>query len=528
MKFQNYNSENIETKNNVTYFENNKNKYKNPFINILNNETHISIELDKLASHNLFYFFRNKNFFFDTSFINLIKKVRKIDDLLLDIDTATKFIFTNTFFGSDTFLKHFYRLGPGETLIFDKKNKQLNIKRDLSLFEDKKYVYNDISDINKFKKNFSDIFIDNYRELSNSVLLNSGGFDSRLVASIFREIGFNFKSANYYDENSLDYKICKNVCDILKIEFNGYEFYELIKEIFKQEDKILQYSDYRLAYHHGHAILSNKFINLGKNFFSGIWLEFFATGFTRKDKHLPSSDRSFNDYLVNLFDNGPWSGISFKKFGNLVLNKKYKNLPLDNIMSFVESFQNKDKAKKLDIVHFFSHGVGRYMSVNNMLSKELNIITPGFNSDLFSEMLLINPNLRMHRKFEFELIKSLNYELSELEFVKDNHRLVYMGKNLKKRATNLITDFLSRKKIGIMKPQYDIYVKNFDFFDSDVTNAIYFNNLIHENSEIFYQIFDKKYKENILQNRKKISHSHFGAMKTLLEFIKLFKIKNIA
>ena len=301
----------------------------------------------------------------------------------------------------------------------------------------------------------------------------------------------------------------------------------MIKELFKKEKKILDYSDYRLAYHHGHFTLSHYFKNLGECFFSGIWLEFFATGFTRKDKNLPKSDLDFNNYLIDLFDKGPWSGISFKNLSHLILNKNYKKFPIENINLFLKKFNYKDKAKKMDLVHFFSHGTGRYIAMKNMLSKELDIISPGLNSDLFTEMLSVNPNLRMNRKFEFELINSINKNLSELEFVKDNHKLVYLGSSKIKKLKSVIDDFLRKRKIGLLKPHYDIYVKNFDFFNSEVTSVKYFNNMIDKNKDVFYEIFNKNYKSNILENKRKISHAHFGTMKTFLEFINTFKIEYI-
>ena len=527
MKFQNFNSENIKNLFQTEYFENPSNKYKNPYLKINNNEEKLTIEIDSFACHNLFYFYDKNDFFFGTNFVELVKKVKKKKKLFYDIGSVSKFIFTNTFFGNDTFLKYFYRLGPGEKLIYFKKNNKLKINKDFSYFENINYIYNDISDIDKFKKKFLEIFNDNYQYKNNPVLLNSGGFDSRLLASLFKNLNINFSSGTYYDENSIDYKICKKVCDILKIDFNGYKFEELIKEIYFHEKNILEYSDYRLAFHHGHAILSHLFKNLGTNFFSGIWFEFFATGFTRKDKHLPKSNKDFNNYLINLFDNGPWSGVSFKKLSHLVFNSDFKDTTYDNVQTFVNQFNHNDKDKKMDLIHFFSHGVGRYMTVKNMLSKEFDILTPGFNYDLFSEMLSVNPILRMNRKFEFELIGAINNNLSELEFVKDNHKLVYLGKNSIKKIRSIITEFFRNRKIGVLEPHYDIYVKNFDFFNSDGTSVKYFKNIINQNSEIFYKIFSKDYKSNILENNKKISHAHFGSMKTFLEFINKFKVEEV-
>lgn len=527
MKFQNYNLQNCEKITKIEYFENEKNKLKNPYIKITNSSEILTIELDSFACHNIFYFYDNNDFYFDTSFQGLIKKIEKKNKLYLDASSLSKFIFVNTFFGNETFLKFFFRLSPGEKLIYFKNKKQLKITKDFSIFDNINYVYNDMSDIDKFKKKFLEIFHDNYNHQTNSILLNSGGFDSRLVACLLKKLNIKFASATYYDENSIDFKICKKVCDILEIDFNGYEFGELIKELSKKENKILDYSDYRIAYHHGHFTLSHYFKNLGESFFSGIWLEFFATGFTRKDKKLPESDLDFNNYLIDLFDKGPWSGISFKNLSHLILNKNYKNFPIENINLFLKKFNYKDKAKKMDLVHFFSHGTGRYIAMKNMVSKELDIISPGLNSDLFTEMLSVNPNLRMNRKFEFELINSINKNLSELEFVKDNHKLVYLGSNKIKKLRSVLDDFLRKRKIGLLKPHYDIYVKNFDFFNSEVTSVKYFNNMIDKNKDIFYEIFNKNYKSNILENKRKISHAHFGTMKTFLEFINTFKIENI-
>ena len=93
-------------------------------------------------------------------------------------------------------------------------------------------------------------------------------------------------------------------------------------------------------------------------------------------------------------------------------------------------------------------------------------------------MLSVNPNLRMNRNFEFELINSINKNLSELEFVKDNHKLVYLGSSKIKKLKSVIDDFLRKRKIVFLKPHYDIYVKNFDFFNSEVTSVKYFNNMI--------------------------------------------------
>ena len=186
------------------------------------------------------------------------------------------------------------------------------------------------------------------------------------------------------------------------------------------------------------------------------------------------------EYLLRIFDL------------HLILNKNYKKFPIENINLFLKKFNYKDKAKKMDLVHFFSHGTGRYIAMKNMLSKELDIISPGLNSDLFTEMLSVNPNLRMNRKFEFELINSINKNLSELEFVKDNHKLVYLGSSKIKKLKSVIDDFLRKRKIGLLKPHYDIYVKILTFFNSEVTSVKYFNNMIDKNKDVFYEIFNKK------------------------------------
>ena len=43
----------------------------------------------------------------------------------------------------------------------------------------------------------------------------------------------------------------------------------------------------------------------------------------------------------------------------------------------------------------------------------------------------------------------------------------------------------------------------------------------------FMKFLIKNYKSNILENKRKISHAHFGTMKTFLEFINTFKIEYI-
>jgi len=103
--------------------------------------------------------------------------------------------------------------------------------------------------------------------------------------------------------------------------------------------------------------------------------------------------------------------------------------------------------------------------------------------------------------------------------VKDNHKLVYLGENKIKKIRSLLYEFLRKKKVGILEPHYDIYVKDFDFFNSKGTNRDYFSKIIDDNSEIFYDIFNEKYKKFFIEKDLKISHAHFGAMKTFLEFI---------
>ena len=44
----------------------------------------------------------------------------------------------------------------------------------------------------------------------------------------------------------------------------------------------------------------------------------------QKDKNLPKSDLDFNNYLIDLFDKGPWSEY-LKNLSHLILNKNYKN-----------------------------------------------------------------------------------------------------------------------------------------------------------------------------------------------------------
>ena len=77
MRFQNYNLQNCEKITKIEYFENEKNKLKNPYIKITNSSEILTIELDSFACHNIFYFYDNNDFYFDTSIEGLIKKIEK-------------------------------------------------------------------------------------------------------------------------------------------------------------------------------------------------------------------------------------------------------------------------------------------------------------------------------------------------------------------------------------------------------------------------------------------------------------------
>ena len=83
MKFQNINSENIQSLSQTEYFENSQNKYKNPYLKINNSEEKLTIEIDNFACHNLFYFYDDNEFLFGTNFIELVKKVKKKRDCIM-------------------------------------------------------------------------------------------------------------------------------------------------------------------------------------------------------------------------------------------------------------------------------------------------------------------------------------------------------------------------------------------------------------------------------------------------------------
>ena len=83
MRFQNFNSENIQNSSQTEYFENPLDKYKNPYLKINNDEERLTIEIDRFACHNLFYFYDNHDFFFGTNFIELVKEVKKKKKIIL-------------------------------------------------------------------------------------------------------------------------------------------------------------------------------------------------------------------------------------------------------------------------------------------------------------------------------------------------------------------------------------------------------------------------------------------------------------
>jgi len=507
----------------LNYYENLNDKYNNPYFEYENNNDFISLKTDNLSVHNFFYYFDSENFILNSEFISLIEDISKLNvKIILDKKTIYTFLTTNTFLGNKTFIKNIYKIMPGEMIYFSKSTKKLEIKKKnilSNIYKLGSYKDNDIQDqiIKIIKKNY------NYEDL---LLLNSGGFDTRLIFSILLFIKKNFVCGTYHDNKSLDFIISKEICNAFNIELNEYKFNSLFDEMLLNTEAFNQSSDFRLAFHHSHALFANNFNNISKNLISGIWFEFFASGFTNTKRLNLTSKNLINNNILNQFIKGSWSGIDISKFQKKIIPDCKKIDLISIIKEFIKEFEEFDDIYKYDLAHFFSHGTGRYMSVFNMLSKKNNILTPGFNTDIFLLMLYVHPNKRFQRKFQIEFINRINKSLMSFNFVKDNHKLMYLGKNWFKIVINRIEVILRNKKIKLLKPWHDIYVEHMKFDkDKKVFNKI--KNIINSSDYLKNDFFHKEYiptffHENFL---KRNSHSHHGALMTFIDFYKKFEQK---
>jgi len=307
---------------------------------IIKNEDNIFIAVDKIRTFPLFYTFKNDQFVISdlcATFLNIDKEI------ILDKSSLVEFKASGFVSGKYTLLKEVYQVRAGELLtIVDKKitsriyyTYSISKPANLSLTENQ----------NQLELLFQESFKRLIKSLNKRtvVIPLSGGYDSRLIAVLFKSLGYeNVICYTYGKKNNPEVNISKTVANKLKYEWHFIEYKKDLLEDLLEDEVFIKYCPFNTN-HHTMIFLQ----------------EFFAVKFLNENNLIPDNaiflPGHSGDFLggSQLIKNGiSEANISIDKINDVIFKKKYFILPSDNndkriindrIKQSLESYNLTDK-----------------------------------------------------------------------------------------------------------------------------------------------------------------------------------------
>jgi asparagine synthetase B (glutamine-hydrolysing) len=353
-----------------------------------------------------------------------------------------------------TFFDNIKKIPYGCKLVFNKKKKNIKIFKHWNLAIN----YNNQND-DKNLLNYNEILhysLNKYleKEKNKKIGLNlSGGYDSRLLLGYLSKFNPKIFSYNFADSPEID--IVKKLSENLELDlevFQNLNFYS------KYEEQIFTNTDYMMSLLHGHCfptiLKQKKSVN---SVFYGHFIDMHSQShqynsffFNEKNK------KKIKNKLFELWcDNkSVFSIINLNTFNFLVKKgntENYKNF----IEKQLDTYSNFDGNYQYDINYFVHHGLRRAMAQLQLGANFLEFYTPALHTDFFDFVWSLPHKIKRKRNFQEMVMRTYHESLMENEYILDNYKINYLGKNFLKRFIFKSRMILKHKKISLLKPFYD-------------------------------------------------------------------------
>lgn len=303
-------------------FTNSIKQLKGSFAIIKNSDGFLLAAVDRIRSFPLFYKTDEK-----TITVTDHLPVNDNDEINLNPATFSYFIENSCTEGSETLLKDWKQLQPGEYLFFDKRSGEM--------FTNRYYRFEPLDpvqhlDFGKMKKTYLQTVSGILERIGNRpiIVMLSGGYDSRSIVSALKELNAkNVHTFTYGVKNSFEVGIAQKVATTLRFHWQFIEYSdELLKKFFEEEwqdlsSKNHNYSSlpgeqdfFALSYLYHHHLLPENGVVLSGFLGDCLGGSMFKNDFITTDKLAYQDDHMKNfacKYIVNTVRSYEYFGLEW-------------------------------------------------------------------------------------------------------------------------------------------------------------------------------------------------------------------------
>ena len=511
--------------NNFSYYEfkSEDKKYEGSFIEIQKKDNEVSIKVDIFSKIPFYYFVNNKTSYGNSSFVELVKELKKKKSLLsLDYVSIASFMKNNCFMENSTYYNEILRVPPGSKLNFNYKNGHKTIhqyyKYDTKTLKDSNVdlIANDYVDI--LKSNLQNyIHQNNFKKIGISL---TGGFDSRMILSLLNDIKIEPIAFHYGHKDSDDFKISKKICQEYKLENDIIEWKNL--RYFKsQSQNILLESDFMLPLHHCHMYESifrqQKKVD---TVFYGHFMDMQMQGhFYNKSFDAKTSQVEISNSLKQMWcgKESAFSVLNMEMFQSIFsrdIIENYKN----NISNMVERYSYLNSDKQYEISYLLNHGTRRAIAQCQLGSKHLDYHIPALHKNIFQFVWNLSTKIKKNRNLQKVIFKTLFSKATDLDFVLDNYKITNLKKDdFLNKGVKKFLDLLKHPRIKILNPYFDFWGKEYHKFDN---YKYWMIKKIIENQNLFDEkIIDKNFFSNLNKSYSKFPFAFISTLFTISQFL---------
>lgn len=515
---------NSNTNYNFSYNELKSSPTKGSYLKISIDSNFAEIEVDRFSSIPIYYLIIDNCLYAATKIETLIKSTPSKFKLKINYLGISSFIKTNTLMDNLTFFENIKKIPFACKLVFDKNKKSVKLSKYWNFNNEynTKQEEDNLETYNYLIKNTLNKYL--VEKQDNKIGLNlSGGYDSRVLLCYLLKI--NPKVFNYNIKNCYEVDIVKKISYDLKLDLN-LEIFENLNFYKIFENEIFNNTDYMMSLFHGHCfptiLKQSKCVN---SVFYGHFIDMHSQShqfdnFFQKEKN----KNKIKNRLFEMWNDqkGAFSIIDNKDF-NYLLKKNH----VENYKSFISAqiqlYSNFNASYQYDINYFAHHGLRRAMAQSQLGANYLEFYTPSLYTDFFDFVWSLPHEIRKKRNFQIKLLKKFFSKMAENEFILDNYKINYSGKNYLKRILYKSKIALKHKKIRILNPFYDIWGDEVPNLFKKELSLIYKNH-IKDNEALFdLNIFNNDNLIEFLNCEKKSENiSLIFALYTVSKFIKKY------
>lgn len=426
---------------------------------VIKTERELFAAVDSTRTFPLFYSLKNNELYLSDDSYSIING----KEYQLDETSKAEFLYTGYVTGDNTLIKNLNQIKAGNVLSFKKELKQIeyhNFK-----IQEKGVKFNrDSSSLFKVIEDSIKRLIESV-EGKTIVIPLSGGYDSRVIATMLRKLNYsNVVCFSYGNINSIDAKISKEVANRLNYKwiFVDYEKLDFSGEYLNSKEFI---DYYKYAFNHVSVFLLQ---------------DYFAVKYIKENGLVPSNSvivpGHSGDFLVGNhlypFDKNKMSKEKIKRQilkRHFVLKGYFKNKNIENklLNSFSENYLSYSEIDNFNLKERQSKFIVNANKVYEFFGYEHRV--PLWDIKLIDYFKELNFNQKLNSKLYFETIIQTIFIPSDVYIIPPDKNKSRLVRNLKEYLplflTSIIRSYLHKNKplntnIGyfkILKPMVKEY-----------------------------------------------------------------------